>query len=224
MRKHLIVGAIAACLALTGCSEQPADEATPPAASTGAAKAPDEAEPDGDGTGGDGTGGDGKPAEAGAQLSFGKAARTVGDEGTGVLEITPTTVVYADTALGYDPDEQGNRFAVVTLKVKAATAVAAQQAPPITGGGWSWIAADGEAIDAGNGGSAASVTPGKYTAAGPVQPGSHQWDSAAWELTPEQAKGGTLVYVDGEGVAHRWEVPSKSSGPQVAELEEALEY
>jgi hypothetical protein len=114
-------------------------------------------------------------------------------------------------------------FAVVTMKDKAMTAVAADEPAPISGGGWKWMAPDGEMIgfDSGN---STNVTPGKYTNADPVQPGAWQWRSQVFDLTPEQAKGGTLIYIDGEEKAHRWQMPSEDSGPNVADVKKQLEF
>jgi len=157
--------------------------------------------------------------QAEQDLTFGTPARTTGDGGTGVLEITPDTVVFAKEAAG-ETSEHGT-FVVVTMKDKAATAVAADEPAPISGGGWKWMASDGEMINAG-GGAAYNITVEKYNNADPVQPGAYQWRLQAFDLTPEQAKGGTLIYVDGEEKAFRWKMPSKDAGPSVAELKQQL--
>jgi major membrane immunogen (membrane-anchored lipoprotein) len=44
------------------------------------------------------------------------------------------------------------------------------------------------------------------------------------DLTKAQAKGGTLIYVDGEDAAHRWEMPFVDSGPNVADVKKHLEF
>jgi hypothetical protein len=152
-------------------------------------------------------------------LKFGTPAQTTGDGGTGVLEITPDTVVFTKEASG--EAAANGVFAVVTMKDKAMTAVAADEPAPISGGGWKWMAADGEmvAFDAGN---SSNVTMDKYNNADPVQPGSYQWRSQAFDLTPAQAKGGTLIYIDGEEKAFRWDMPSTDSGPSVAEVKKQL--
>jgi hypothetical protein len=154
-------------------------------------------------------------------LKLGQPAQTTGDGGTGVLEITPDTVVYTKAATG-ETAENGV-FAVIVMKAKAMTAVAADEVPPITGGGWKWMAPDGEMIgwDSGN---STTISAGKYENAEPIQPGAWQWRSQVFDLTPAQAKGGTLIYVDGEEKAHRWEMPSVDSGPNVAELKKQLEF
>ncbi|UQT61292.1 IS5 family transposase [Streptomyces durmitorensis] len=112
-------------------------------------------------------------------------------------------------------------FAVVTMKDKAMTGVPADEVAPISGGGWSWIAPDGEAVgfDSGN---STSITVDKYNNADAVQPGTYQWRLQAFDLTPARAKGGTLIYVDGEESAHRWKIPATDSGPRAGELKKQL--
>ncbi|CUW31802.1 hypothetical protein [Streptomyces reticuli] len=151
--------------------------------------------------------------------SLGDPARTTGDGGTGVLQITPDTIVFTRMASG--ETAKNGVFAVVTMKDKAMTAVAADEVPPITGGGWKWMAPDGEMIgfDSGN---SSSVTMDKYDNADPVQPGGYQWRAQVFDLTPAQAKGGTLIYIDGEEKAFRWKMPAADSGPSVAEVKKQL--
>ncbi|WP_069883568.1 hypothetical protein [Streptomyces luteocolor] len=152
-------------------------------------------------------------------LKFGEPAQTIGENGTGVLQITPDSIVYVKRN-GTDTAENGV-FAVVTLKDKAMTAAAADEVAPISGGGWKWIAPDGETIDAG-GGESYNVVVDKYNNEDPVQPGTYQRRLRAFDLTPAQAKGGTLIYVDGEETAHLWKVPAVDSGPHVTELKKQL--
>jgi len=161
------------------------------------------------------------PAAPEQGMKLGSPARTAGDGGTGVLEITPDTVVFTEEG-GGEASENGV-FVVVTMKDKAMTAVAADEPAPITGGGWKWMAADGEMVgwDSGN---SSGVVMDKYNNADPVQPGAWQWRSQVFDLTEEQAKGGTLIYIDGEEKAHRWEMPSEDSGPNVAEVRRQLEF
>jgi hypothetical protein len=154
-------------------------------------------------------------------MKLGTPARTTGDGGTGVLEITPDTVVF--TKEGGGETAENGMFAVVTMKDKAMTAVAADEPAPISGGGWKWMAPDGETIDT-QSGNAFNVVMDKYNNADPVQPGGYQWRSQVFDLTPEQAKGGTLIYIDGEEKAFRWEMPSTDSGPNVAEVKKQLEF
>jgi hypothetical protein len=153
-------------------------------------------------------------------LKLGAPARTTGDGGTGVLEITPDTVVF--TKEGGGETAKNGVFAVVTMKDKAMTAVAADEPAPIGGGGWKWMAPDGEMIgfDSGN---SSNVVMDKYNNADAIQPGAYQWRSQVFDLTEAQAKGGTLIYIDGEEKAFRWEMPSTDSGPSVAEVKKQLE-
>lgn len=169
------------------------------------------------GKGGAGTGGDGQAED----LKLGEPAQTIGDGGTGVLQITPDTVVYVKEG-SREKSEYGT-FAVITMKVKAMTGAPAEQTAPITGDGWQWIAPDGEAIgfDSGN---STGITMDKYSNGGTVQPGTYQWDSEVFDLTKAQAKGGTLLYTDGEGTAYQWTMPAAESGPRVAEVKKQLEY
>ncbi|CAL9665981.1 hypothetical protein SUDANB1_07214 [Streptomyces sp. enrichment culture] len=162
-----------------------------------------------------------EPTTAETDLKLGESARTTGDGGAGVLEITPDTIVF--TKEGGSETAENGMFAVVTMKDKAMTAVAADEPAPISGGGWKWMAADGEMVDT-QVGNAFNVTMDKYNNADPVQPGAYQWRSQVFDLTPAQAKGGTLIYIDGEEKAHRWEMPSTDSGPNVAEVEKQLEF
>ncbi|MFI8872515.1 hypothetical protein [Streptomyces sp. NPDC055243] len=166
-----------------------------------------------EGTGGDGTEGQAKTRK------LGEPAQTIGDGGTGVLQITPDTIVYVKKS-GMDTAENGV-FAVVTLKDKAMTGTAADEVAPISGGGWKWMAPDGETIDEG-GGESYNVVVDRYNNEDPVQPGTYQRRLRAFDLTPAQAKGGTLIYVDGEETAHRWKVPATDSGPHAAELKKQL--
>jgi hypothetical protein len=154
-------------------------------------------------------------------LKLGTPARTTGDGGTGVLEITPDTVVF--TKEGGGETAANGIFVVVTMKDKAMTAVAADEPAPISGGGWKWMAADGEMLDT-QGGNAFNVVMDKYNNADPVQPGAYQWRSQVFDLTEAQAKGGTLIYIDGEEKAHRWEMPSTDAGTNVAEVKKQLEF
>lgn len=161
------------------------------------------------------------PEEGEQDLAFGKPAQTTGDSGTGVLQITPDTVVFTKRAA--DEDAANGVFAVIVMKDKAMTAVAADEPAPIGGGGWKWMAPDGETIgfDSGN---SSTVTMDKYSNADPVQPGAYQWRSQVFDLTPTQAKGGTLIYIDGEEKAFRWKMPSTDTGPNVVDVKKKLEF
>jgi hypothetical protein len=154
-------------------------------------------------------------------MALGDSANTTGDGGTGALEITPDTVVYVKEGAG--ETSANGIFAVVTMKDKAMTAVAADEPAPIGGGGWKWMAPDGEMVAFG-GGNSSNVVMDKYNNADPVQPGAYQWRAQVFDLTAAQAKGGTLIYIDGEEKAFRWKVPAVDSGPQVAEVKKQLEF
>lgn len=203
MRTHLIAALIAAvCLPLAACSSGSGEEpisSKPTAAKSQESKA--------------------KPP---ATLALGKPATTVGDGGKGELEVTPTTVVYVKEGAGQKP--ANDQFVVVTVKDRATSAAAAAEAPPITNGGWAWIASSGQSVDSGDGESY-NVVMDAFNNAGPVQPGSFVWTARVFDLTAEQAKGGgTIVYTDGNGKAYRWKVPGTDSGPQVAEVKKQLEF
>ncbi|MGW5633961.1 hypothetical protein [Streptomyces sp. NPDC003832] len=161
------------------------------------------------------------PGEVEKGMALGEPAQTVGDGGTGELEITPDTVVFTKDG-GGETSENGT-FVVVTMKDKATASVAADEPAPISGGGWKWMAADGEMIpwDSGN---SSGVVMDKYNNAEPVQPGAYQWRAQVFDLTEAQAKGGTLIYIDGAEEAFRWQMPSVDSGPNVAEVKQQLEF
>lgn len=164
--------------------------------------------------------GDGQASSAPEKgLAFGKPVQTTGAGGAGVLQITPDTVVFTKEASG--ETAANGVFVVITMKDKAMTAVAADEPAPIGGGGWKWMAPDGEMVgfDTGN---SSNVTMDRYNNADPVQPGSYQWRSQVFDLTAAQAKGGTLIYIDGAEKAFRWEVPSTDTGPNVAEVKKQL--
>ncbi|MFF3620079.1 hypothetical protein [Streptomyces sp. NPDC002467] len=128
-------------------------------------------------------------------------------------------MTYLPAGTTFDKPTQG-QFAFITIKARPTTAVAAAQAAPITGGGWSWIAPDGQAIEQGNG-QAFNVVAESFNAGGAVQPGSWVWDSAVFDLTKAQA-GGTLVYTDGEGTTIRWKIPAEDAGAEVAQVKKEL--
>ncbi|GGX97843.1 hypothetical protein [Streptomyces hiroshimensis] len=155
----------------------------------------------------------------GAALAFGEPSRTVGAGTVGILEITPTTVVY--TKEGGRVTSQHGTFAVVTLLEKSMSANPADEEQPAKGGGWRWVAAGGQSVPAGNG-NAAKVVLEKYRQSGGIAPGTSQVRVKVFDLTPVQAKGGTIVYTDGTKSADRWTVPATDTGPQVAEVRQQL--
>ncbi|MFH8788538.1 hypothetical protein [Streptomyces roseoverticillatus] len=155
----------------------------------------------------------------GAALAFGEPSRTVGAGTVGILEITPATVVYARAAGRVTP--QHGTFAVVTLLEKSLSANPADEEAPAKGGGWRWVAADGQSVPAGNG-NAAEVVLEKYRHSGGIAPGASQVRAKVFDLTPAQARGGTIVYTDGTKSDDRWKVPAVDTGPQVAEVKQQL--
>ncbi|MFF7380838.1 hypothetical protein ACFY96_37070 [Streptomyces massasporeus] len=153
-------------------------------------------------------------------LGFGQTADTVGAGGKGTAQITPETVVYVGKA-GADAPERG-LFAVVTFK----TGNRAEESVKTTAaqGGFRWKTLHGKTIKAGNSEGARSVAPVGFNDGGgksAVQADTYQVNTVAFDITSAE-KGGTLVYVDGHGVAFRWQVPSTSSGPTANALKSAL--
>lgn len=174
---------------------------------------------EGSGTGGDGTAGIKK-------LAFGKAATTVGAQspadgtaGGETLEVTPSTVVYQAEAMGNTASN--GVYAIIAVKDRAPAGKAAESAP-IEGGGWQWIAADGQALSEGEN-DASSITPQGFTGGGSIPAGAWAWDSVAFDLSKAQASGGTLVYTDGAGATFQWKVPAADSGPDLAKLKKGME-
>ncbi|MFD8989793.1 hypothetical protein ACFRSX_26070 [Streptomyces goshikiensis] len=153
-----------------------------------------------------------------AALQLGQSTETVGAGGTGTLEITPTSIAYISTDGSTKP--VNDVFAFVTYKARATTAVAADQAAPVDGGGWSWAAPDGQAIAQGNG-EAYNVVADSFNAGRTVQPGTYLKDAAVFDLATAQA-GGTLIYIDGAGTAYRWAMPKTDAGPDVAQIRKEL--
>lgn len=159
-------------------------------------------------------------------LAFGKTARTVGaqtpadgSQGGEMLEVTPTTVVYQQKAMGNTA--ANGVYAIITVKDRAPAGKAAESAP-IEGGGWKWIAPDGQALDEGEN-DASSITPQGFTGGGSIPAGAWAWDTVAFDLSKAQANGGTLVYTDGGGQTWRWKVPAQETGPQLAALKKGME-
>lgn len=190
------------------CSDQSLDQATWVKNCSGKA-----------GTGGDGTTGT-------KTLAWGKGAMTVGAQspadggpGGGALEVTPTTVVYAKTAMG--STAANGTFAVITVKDEAIGATAAAESAPIESGGWQWIAPDGQALDEGEN-EASSVQPNGFVGGGMVKAGTWHWRTIAFDLSETQ-RGGTIAYTDGAGSVYRWKVPATDSGPEVAAVKKGME-
>jgi hypothetical protein len=123
---------------------------------------------------------------------LGKAAETIGSPspvsgpGGGVLEILPTSVVYVTKGTGQEPAR--DLFGVVAYKAKSTKAVAAAESAPIEGGGWKWVASDGEAVDTLSG-NTATVTPDGYGGGGAIQPGTFEWRAVSFDLSKAQQGG-----------------------------------
>ncbi|MET9664687.1 hypothetical protein ABZY19_04860 [Streptomyces sp. NPDC006475] len=220
MRKTLLAAVVTAatCLALTACqggAEAGGGDAAPsttrPLPTASATPASATPTPAGDESG---------PTDAGpAALDLGEPSRTVGARTVGILEITPTSVVYADEGAGAKP--QAGVFAVVTMKEKSLSANPAAEELPATGGGWEWLTPDGQKIPAGNG-NAGQVALDGYDSSGPVEPGATRMGAKVFDLTPAQARSGRIVYTDGVQASYRWKMPADSTGPEVADVEGQL--
>jgi hypothetical protein len=172
-----------------------------------------------------GTGGNGTTSTQ--SLAWGKPAKTVGAQtpadggpGGGDLEVTPTTVVYAKTAMG--STSANGTFAIITVKDKATGSTAAAESAPIEGGGWQWIAPDGQALDEGEN-EASGVVPNGFGGGGMIKAGTWHWDTIAFDLTQAQARGGMIVYTDGAGATFKWKVPATDQGPEVAAVKKGME-
>ncbi|WP_338702192.1 hypothetical protein V2W30_32915 [Streptomyces sp. Q6] len=177
----------------------------------GASAGPEE----GAGTGGDGTAGASK-------LAWGKPASTTGDQDSdtgGTLEVTPTTITYRAEAMA--GTSVNGTFAIITVKDKAVGDTAAAESAPAGGGGWQWIAPDGQALDEGEN-DASSITPQGFTGGGTVRAGSWAWRTIAFDISEEQ-RGGKLVYTDGTGQSFQWQAPAEETGPELAELKKGME-
>ncbi|MFJ4696467.1 hypothetical protein [Streptomyces sp. NPDC088766] len=177
------------------------------------------------GTGGDGSGTGAEGTDGAETLAWGKPAQTIGAQspadgtaGGEPLEVTPTTIVYQKGAMGMTA--VNGLYAIITVKDRAPGAAAAESAP-IEGGGWQWIAPDGQALSAGDG-EASSITPQGFTGGGTIPAGAWKWRTIAFDISEAQ-RAGTLVYTDGTAVAFQWTVPAKDSGPEVSKLKKGME-
>ncbi|WP_158677804.1 hypothetical protein [Streptomyces sp. SPB074] len=196
-------------LAASACShdDEPASKAT---TSTRPEKPSAAAEPTKAGTP------DVKPL--GASVRTDGAADPIEGNGGGVLQITPTSVIYMKST-GYDEPENG-QFLVVTVKEKAMTAAPASEEAPMGGGGWSYIAPDGQAVSTLTG-NATNVVPDGFEGGGAIDPGTYQWKSTVFDIGLKQA-GGTLSYKDGAGEVYRWKTPASTTGPEASKVEASL--
>nr|WSX47690.1 hypothetical protein OG409_01105 [Streptomyces sp. NBC_00974] len=151
-------------------------------------------------------------------LALGTRVETVGAGGLGRLELTPTSIAYLQAgSTSEKPQAEG--FVFVTVKVVATAPVGTAQTSPVSNGGWSWVAPDGEAIKQGNG-SAFNVVAESFNASF-ISPGTFDWAGVVFDVKVTQA-GGMLLYTDGAGQAYRWAMPKTDSGPQVAQIKQEL--
>ncbi|MEU8871565.1 hypothetical protein AB0D24_10365 [Streptomyces javensis] len=149
---------------------------------------------------------------------LGQSADTVGADGKGAVRITPDTVVYVHKASTGMPEH--DLYAVVTFQAEnrsdAPVTVAASK------GGFRWKAPSGHTVKAGNSKGAARIAPIGFHDGGPtVQPHTFRRNTVAFDITDAE-KGGALVYVDGNGDASRWTIPTADSGTAVSALKSAL--
>ena len=164
--------------------------------------------------------GDGGKRKGGELLDLGTPADTVGTrfEGGGELEVTPLSVVYSPRA--GSARSQNGIFAIVVIKDRNTGSVPAQEAAPVEGGGWRWIAPEGEQVEEGNG-AAPDVELGEFEGITEVQPGDSDLTAAVFDLK-EQQRGGTLLYVDGDNSSYRWTMPKKDTGPQADQVRKRI--
>lgn len=146
---------------------------------------------------------------------LGQPAITVGEKGLGVVELTPTTVVYAPRP-NTDSDPSRTLYAIVTIKENNTGAIVAEI--PLTSS-WNYVAPDGEAIATRTVAVLSSVSFGDV--AGVVQPGTFRWGYTAWAIRPDQ-RGGVFQHTDGAGLQYRWQLPAEDTGPQIAEVKSGL--
>jgi hypothetical protein len=151
-------------------------------------------------------------------LTLGHRVKTAGVGGKGTAWIDPDTVVYARTS-DFGSPEHGV-FAVVVYQSgdgseRRVTTTAER-------GGFRWKTPDGRTVKARNTKAAEKLAPVGFSEGGPVV-GPKLWhqDVAVFDIAAAE-KGGTLVYVDGKGVAFRWKIPTGDAGEAVPALKFAL--
>lgn len=166
----------------------------------------------------------GENAEPAGLMQIGQAATTTGalnpvvGPGGGTLEITPIAVVYHPKSISETP--KNGLFLTVGFKQRSISGSPVMTAP-LTGGGWQYIAPDGEAFEQGNG-NGFNVTPSSFNGGGtPLQPGSFNRAAKTWDIS-EQQRGGMISYTDGTGVEYRWRLPAQDAGAEVAKLKTDL--
>ncbi|GGY05926.1 hypothetical protein GCM10010324_61000 [Streptomyces hiroshimensis] len=145
---------------------------------------------------------------------MGQGTETVGAGSGGKLEITPMSVVYAAKTATDKPTR--GLFAVVTVKERPMTDVAAAETTPTEKGGWQWIAADGQASN-----NEANIFLKGFDSGGPIRSGASQVRARTFDISNAQ-RGGILRYTDGEGKTFRWTIPAQDSGPQADQVKKVL--
>ncbi|MBW1600879.1 hypothetical protein JJV70_01930 [Streptomyces sp. JJ66] len=206
MRPVALAVTTIALLALTACgNNEPADDREPAAAPSSDQPFADTPAPD-------------EPQTA--EYEFGDTAETTGSMGAGTLAVTPTTVVYANTATGETPDN--DLYAVIVYKAEA-TGGTVSEAAPIEGGGWKWITPEGQALDWQSGNTDGVAPPG-YGSGGDIVGGTFELYTEAFDLAEGwNGDGAKLVYIDGNGATHTWtDIPTEDSGPEVEKLKAGL--
>ncbi|MFG2126223.1 hypothetical protein ACGFNV_00230 [Streptomyces sp. NPDC048751] len=153
------------------------------------------------------------------ELEFGQSADTAGVGGRGTAQITPDAVVYVDKA-GAETPEHG-LFAVVRFEAENRSKTSVRTTAGK--GGFRWKTPDGKTLKAGNSEGAGRIAPVGFSEGAPdVSPKTYQADSVAFDIAAAE-KGGTLVYVDGNGVSFHWKIPSTNSGSAASALKSALQ-
>lgn len=226
MRTRIIAAVLAAsCLTLAACSADGVQAADAKRKVSSSFDCDDASVPQADWVKHCKAAGKKAPEKTGRAMTLGKTVETIGaqnpvggETGGGGLEVTPTSVLYVRKAMGYTSAR--GVYAIVTVKDRAPNAVAAAESAPIEGGGWQWIAPDGQAVSAGEG-EASSIVPDGFVGGGMVQAGTYKWDTRAFDIADAQ-RGGTLLYTDGAGKAYRWKVPSADAGPELAALKKGM--
>ncbi|MCM2424853.1 hypothetical protein [Streptomyces sp. RKAG337] len=216
MRKILLATAATACLALTACNGTTGGDADPKPTPTATPSAGQPATPLPSATVSPST-----PTDNGsAAQALGTSARTVGAKFVGIVEITPTNVVHARAGDG-QTSRYGTFVVITTLDASLSANAADEETTDGTVGGWQWIGSNGQTVSEGKG-NAFKVSIAGYDSLGRIEPGARQNRAEIFDLTPEQAKGGTLVYTDSTKASYRWKIPAADAGPDVAAVKQRL--
>ncbi|MBL1083510.1 hypothetical protein JK359_16270 [Streptomyces actinomycinicus] len=153
-----------------------------------------------------------------AQLRLRQSAGTAGAGGKGTMRITPDTVVYVRRAGNGTPEHDLYAVVAFTSENRSEFPVTATTRK----GGFRWKASNGHTVGAGNSISAARIAPTGFSDGGPtVSAGTFRRNTVAFDITTAE-KGGTLIYLDGNGDSCRWTIPPTNSGSTVSALRIAL--